>query len=242
MVPDLAEAKGVATDGGKTWTYKLKRGVKYEDGTEIKAKDIKYAVGRTFDRAVLHNGPSYFPQLLDAEGYKGAFKDKNLDNFKGVEVPDDYTVVFKLKAPFSEFDQVVGFSGQTAPVPADKDKGIRYGMHPVSSGPYKLEGDYQPKKGGTLVRNPNWDPATDPNRKQLPDKIEVQSGLKAEEIDSRVIMRHGARRPAGHRRPGRGPSGDPDQAEAQGQRRQPAGGLPLVHPDQHQEHPEHRVP
>ncbi|MDL4777033.1 MULTISPECIES: ABC transporter substrate-binding protein [Thermomonosporaceae] len=187
MVPDLAEAKGVATDGGKTWTYKLKRGVKYEDGTEIKAKDIKYAVGRTFDRAVLHNGPSYFPQLLDAEGYKGAFKDKNLDNFKGVEVPDDYTVVFKLKAPFSEFDQVVGFSGQTAPVPADKDKGIRYGMHPVSSGPYKLEGDYQPKKGGTLVRNPNWDPATDPNRKQLPDKIEVQSGLKAEEIDSRVI-------------------------------------------------------
>ncbi|MFC6886998.1 MULTISPECIES: ABC transporter substrate-binding protein [Actinomadura] len=187
MVPDLAEAKGVPSDGQKTWTYKLKRGVKYEDGTEIKAKDIKYAVARTFDRGVLHNGPSYFSQLLAAEGYKGPFKDKNLDAFKGVETPDDYTVVFKLKRPFSEFDQVVGFSGQTAPVPADKDKGVRYGMHPVSSGPYKLEADYQAKKGGTLVRNSNWDPSTDPNRKQLPDKIEVQSGLKAEEIDSRLL-------------------------------------------------------
>ncbi|MFD0690379.1 ABC transporter substrate-binding protein [Actinomadura fibrosa] len=186
MVPDLAEAPGTPSDGSKTWTYKLKRGIKYEDGTEVKAKDIKYAVARTFDRSVLHNGPSYFPQLLAADGYKGPFKDKNLDSFKAVETPDDYTVVFKLKAPFSEFDQVVGFSGQTAPVQQAKDTGVRYGMHPISTGPYKLQGDYTPKKGGTWVRNTNWDPATDPNRKQLPDKIEVQAGLKAEEIDSRL--------------------------------------------------------
>ena len=33
LVPDLAEALGVPTDGGKTWTYKLRKGVKYEDGT-----------------------------------------------------------------------------------------------------------------------------------------------------------------------------------------------------------------
>ncbi|HEV7935797.1 MAG TPA: ABC transporter substrate-binding protein [Actinomadura sp.] len=187
MSPDLAEAAGVPTDGGKTWTYKLKKGVKYEDGTEIKAQDIKYAVARTFDRGVLRNGPSYFTQLLDASGYKGPFKDKNLDHFKGVATPDDYTVVFKLKNPFGEFDQLVGFSGQTAPVPPAKDKGVRYGQHPFSSGPYKWEADYQPKKGGVLVRNTNWDPATDPNRKQLPDRIEVMAGLKAEEIDSRVL-------------------------------------------------------
>src|SRR5437868_4213089 len=89
MVPDLAEAPGTATNGSKTWTYKLKRGVKYEDGAEIKAKDIKYAVARTFDRSVLHNGPSYFPQLLDADGYKGPFKDKHLDSFQGIDTPDD---------------------------------------------------------------------------------------------------------------------------------------------------------
>ncbi|MGH3391433.1 MAG: ABC transporter substrate-binding protein [Actinomadura sp.] len=187
MSPDLAAAPGVPTDGGKTWTYKLKPGLKYEDGTVIKAADFKYAVARTFDRGVLRNGPSYFPQLLDADGYKGPFKDKNLDNFKGMEAPDDTTVVFKLKNPFSEFDQVVGFSGQTVPVPQAKDTGARYGMHPVSSGPYKLEADYQPGKGGALVRNDQWDQASDPNRKALPDRIEITAGLKAEEIDNRLL-------------------------------------------------------
>lgn len=187
MVPDLAEAPGTPSDGNKTWTYKIKRGIKYEDGSEVKAADVKYAVARTFDRGILGKGPSYFPQLLDAEGYEGPFKDKNLDNFKGVETPDDYTVVFKLKNPFPEMDQVVGFVGQSAPVPQAKDRGAQYALHPLSTGPYMFEGNYQPKKGGSLVPNPNWDPATDPNRKQLPAKITVTAGIETNEIDNRLL-------------------------------------------------------
>ncbi len=127
---------------------------------------------------MLRNGPAYFATLLDAEGYQGPYKNPNLDSFTGVETPDDYTVVFKLKQPFSEFNEVVTFSGQTAPVPQGKDKGERYALHPLSTGPYKWEGNYQPQKGGTLVRNEHWDPGTDPNRKQLPDKIEVTAEVK----------------------------------------------------------------
>jgi peptide/nickel transport system substrate-binding protein len=186
-VPDLAEAPGVPSDGNKTWTYKLKKGIKYEDGSEVKAADIKYAVARTFDRGVLGKGPAYFPQLLDAAGYKGPFKDKNLDHFKAIQTPDDYTIIFKLKNPFAEFNELVMFSGQTAPVPQAKDKGTRYALHPLSTGPYMWQGDYQPKKGGVLVHNPNWDPATDPNRKQLPDRIEVTAGLDANEVDNRLL-------------------------------------------------------
>lgn len=185
--PDLAEAPGVSSDENKTWTYKLKEGIKYEDGTEVKAADIKYAVARTFDRGVLRNGPAYFSSLLDAEGYEGPFKDKDLDNFKGIETPDDYTVVFKLKDPFPEFNELVTFSGQTAPVPAAKDKGERYALHPMSTGPYKFEGNYRPGKGGTLVRNEHWDPATDPNRKQLPDTITVAAGVDANELDNQLL-------------------------------------------------------
>lgn len=184
--PDLAEDLGTPSDDYKTWTYKLKRGQKYEDGTEIKAADIKYAVARTFDRSVLRSGPSYFADMLDAGDYKGPYKDKNLDNFKGVTTPDDYTVVFHLKRPFPEFNELVNFSGQTAPVPQDKDKGERYGLHPVSSGPYKWEGDYTPGKGGTLVPNDQWDPS-DPHRKQLPAKIEMIAGLNAEELDNQLL-------------------------------------------------------
>ncbi|ACY97862.1 MULTISPECIES: ABC transporter substrate-binding protein [Thermomonospora] len=185
--PDLAEAPGVPSDDNKTWTFKLKKGLKYEDGTEIKAEHIKYAVARTYDRGVLGHGPAYFPQLLDADGYKGPYKDKNLDNFKGIETPDDYTLIFKLKEPFPEFNELVTFSGQTAPVPPDKDKGAQYRLRPLSSGPYKWEGNYQPKKGGVLVRNEHWDPSTDPNRKALPDRIEVIAGIEANEVDNRLM-------------------------------------------------------
>ncbi|MEW2359537.1 ABC transporter substrate-binding protein [Spirillospora sp. NPDC029432] len=186
-VPDIAEGLGTSNADKTEWTYKLKRGLKYEDGSEIRAEDIKYAVARTFDRGVLRNGPSYFSNLLDAKGYKGPFKDKNLDNFKGVTTPDDHTVVFHLNAPFAEFNELVTFSGQTTPVPQDKDKGERYGLHPFSSGPYKWEADYQPNKGGALVRNANWDQATDPNRKQLPDRIELLAGMNADELDNQLL-------------------------------------------------------
>ena len=50
LVPDLAEGLGTTDDGGKTWTYKIRKGAKYEDGTEVKAKDVKYAVLRRSTR------------------------------------------------------------------------------------------------------------------------------------------------------------------------------------------------
>ncbi|MCZ9343524.1 ABC transporter substrate-binding protein, partial [Streptomyces sp. TRM76130] len=66
LVPDLAASKGVPSDGGKTWTYKLRSGLEYEDGTPITSKDVKYAVERSnFARDVLSLGPNYFQQFLE---------------------------------------------------------------------------------------------------------------------------------------------------------------------------------
>lgn len=54
LVPDLAEKAGEPSDGGKTWTYKIRSGLKYQDGTAITSKDVKYAVERSnFARDVL---------------------------------------------------------------------------------------------------------------------------------------------------------------------------------------------
>ena len=58
LTPDLAEALGVPSDGGKTWTYKLRSGVKYEDGTAITSKDVKYAVARVAGQGTLVRGPA----------------------------------------------------------------------------------------------------------------------------------------------------------------------------------------
>lgn len=185
LVPDLAEGPGEASADGKTWTYKLKKGIKYDDGTEVKAADVKYAIARSNFTSELTDGPKYFAQYLDAGDYKGPYKDKNLDDFKGVETPDDYTVVFKLKDPFAEFDFLVA-NPQSAPVPQAKDTGLDYEKTVASTGPYKIE-SHEVGKQFNLVKNENWDPATDPTRKQLPDRIEVQFKQNAEDIDQRLL-------------------------------------------------------
>ena len=185
IVPDLAESLGKASSDGKTWTYKLKSGIKYEDGTPVTSKDVKYAIARSNFTDELINGPKYFQQYLDAGDYKGPYKDKNLDNFKAIETPDDQTIVFHLKSPFSEFDFLVG-NPQSAPVPQAKDTGLKYQEHPMSTGPYKFE-SHSVGKSFVLVKNTNWDPATDPNRKQLVDRIEVQEKVDANDIDQRLL-------------------------------------------------------
>jgi len=186
LVPDLAEALGVPSDGGKTWTYKLRKGVKFEDGTEVKAADVKYAVLRSTDKVTFPNGPAYFEAMLSLPaGYKGPFKSKGMNTDSAISTPDDYTVVFHLKEGFAGFDYLAQLS-QTVPVPEAKDTGVKYKEHVISSGPYMFA-TYAADKSFTLKRNPNWDQATDPNRKALPDGYDVQLNVNAEDIDNRLI-------------------------------------------------------
>ncbi len=186
LVPDLAESLGTPSEGGKVWTYKLRKGVKYEDGTEVKAADVKHAVLRSTDKQTFPNGPAYFEQFLNLpSGYKGPYKSKGVDTNQAIETPDDYTIVFKLKQPFGGFDYMAQLP-QTVPVPESKDKGAKYREHVISSGPYMFDTN-ELGKSFSLKRNPNWDQATDPNRKALPDRFEVALNVNADDLDNRVI-------------------------------------------------------
>lgn len=186
VVPDLAEALGEASDGGKTWTYKLKSGLKFEDGTPITAKDVAYAVARSFDKETFPHGPSYLNELLDwPKDFKGVYKTPDVDYKSAVEATDDTTVVFHLKKPFASMDYVVQMP-MSAPVPKDKDTGAKYKEHVISSGPYKFEKN-EIGKGFTLVRNDQWDASTDPLRPALPDRIEVQVNVNADDLDNQII-------------------------------------------------------
>ncbi|MEV7324671.1 ABC transporter substrate-binding protein [Streptomyces sp. NPDC093970] len=187
LVPDLAASKGVPSDGGKTWTYKLRTGLKYQDGTAITSKDVKYAVERSnFARDVLSLGPNYFQQfLVGGDKYKGPYKDKSGKGLSSIETPDDTTIVFHLNQAFQEFDYLVS-APQTAPVPQAKDNGVDYVKNIVSSGSYQFQ-SYEDGKQAVLVRNKNWDAKTDPLRKQLPDKIVVNLKVNPETIDKDVL-------------------------------------------------------
>jgi len=189
VVPALATSLGTASNGNKTWTFHLKSGVKFEDGTPVTSQDVKYAVERTFDRAVLPNGPSYFASLLagNAAHYPGPFKNrsKNLMGLTAITTPNPTTVVFNLNQPFADFNYVVAFP-QTAPVPPGKDTGANYQKHPMSTGPYKFA-SFQLNKQYTLVPNPQWNPSWDPQVKQLASKIIVNLNVNANDIDNRLL-------------------------------------------------------
>ncbi|NGO79909.1 ABC transporter substrate-binding protein [Streptomyces sp. YC504] len=187
IVPDLATSLGKPSADAKTWTYQLRKGVKYDDGSEVTSKDVKYAVERSnFAPEALSNGPTYFKAYLEGgDKYKGPYKDKSPEGIASIETPDDHTIVFKLSKPFADFDYLATFS-QTMPVPQAKDKGAEYVKNIVSSGPYKFE-SYNEGRNAVLVRNPHWDKKTDPVRPALADRIEVKFKVNPTTVDQHLL-------------------------------------------------------
>ena len=187
LVPGLATNTGTVSSDGLTWTFHLKPGVTYQDGTPVTAQDVKYAVERTYDRSVLANGPSYFQTLLADPTYPGPYKDrsKNLMGLTSVTTPNNSTIEFHLQAPFADFPYVVAFP-QTAPVPPSKDTGSNYQLHVMSTGPYMMQSN-QLNKQAVFVPNPKWKQSWNPQAKQLLNKIIINLNVNADDIDNRLL-------------------------------------------------------
>ncbi|WP_432586611.1 ABC transporter substrate-binding protein [Streptomyces sp. HD1123-B1] len=188
LVPDLATSTAKISDGGKKYTYTLRDGVSWEDGSAITSKDVKYGIERIWAKDVVSGGPSYLRQVLDPKGeYPGPYKDKAKDKLglKAIETPDDKTIVFNLAKPNGDFEQMLAMP-TGSPVKASKDTGAKYTNRPFSSGPYKFT-SYSPGKSAALVRNPKWDRKTDPVRAALPDKVTVTFNSNLEAIDKLLI-------------------------------------------------------
>jgi peptide/nickel transport system substrate-binding protein len=86
IVGDLAESWTVARDG-KTFTFALRRGVRFHDGSELTSRDVK----ASYDKIV-------FPPAGVASNRKGEYT-----SVEAVQAPDPYTVVFRLKWPSASF-------------------------------------------------------------------------------------------------------------------------------------------
>jgi len=172
LVPDLAESLGSSEDGGSTWTYRLRRGLLFEDGSEITAHDVRYAIERSnFRPELLSGGPVYFRHHLDA--------------IDAVEVPDPYTLVFRLPRPFAAFDYLVTLPS-TVPVPQALDTGTGYAARPMASGPYRIA-EYRPDERLVLDPNPRWSAETDPVRRRRARRIELELGVDGQEVDDRLL-------------------------------------------------------
>ncbi|MGI5249602.1 ABC transporter substrate-binding protein [Actinacidiphila glaucinigra] len=188
LAPDLATSTGSISDGGRTYTYTLKEGVTFEDGTPITSRDVKYGIERTFARDLYPGGPTHLRDLLDqGQDYTGPYKDTDPDGLglKSVETPDARTIVFHLDAPFADFPHVLALP-MSSPVPKAKDTKEHYQDQPVASGPYRIA-SYDAAAGLRLVRNDKWDPATDAIRTALPDEVELTIAADAAAVDTALM-------------------------------------------------------
>ncbi|QNE21998.1 ABC transporter substrate-binding protein [Kribbella qitaiheensis] len=167
LVPDLAEDLGTKSADGLTWTFKLKKGIKYSDGTPVLAADYAYAIKRSFAHDLYDSGPTYQIQFFkDGDKYKGPYAAGGAD-YTGVETPDENTLVIKLAKKFDDLPFYAAFPMFT-PIPKAKDTQKNYEQKPLATGPYMVQ-SYNAGTSLNLVKNPNWDPNTDPVRHQYVD-------------------------------------------------------------------------
>ncbi|MEU6401349.1 ABC transporter substrate-binding protein [Streptomyces sp. NPDC046985] len=189
VVPDLATDTGRPNKDATVWTYTLKKGLKFEDGTPITSADVKYGVERSFAPELSGGAPYLRDWLTGAADYQGPYKDKK--GLSAIETPDSRTLVFHLNKPEGEFP-LLATQTQFTPVPKSKDTGTKYENHPVSSGPYKVIRNENDGERLLLERNPAWSAATDSERKAYPDRIDVRSGLDSSVINQRLSASQGA--------------------------------------------------
>ena len=188
LVPDLATDLGQVSSDGLTWTFKLKPGIKYSDGSVVTAKDVAYAVKRSF--AFTETGPTYQVDFLKGgKDYKGPFKPGG-ESFKGVEAPDDSTVVFNLEKRWETLPYFTTFS-QVSPIPEAKDtKDESYGDKALATGPYVISSFTQGSEL-KLAKNPNWDASTDPARTQYVDGYDFKFGVDSVKTQTAILASNG---------------------------------------------------
>lgn len=182
LIPDLATDVGTPSDDGATWTFTLQEGLQFEDGTPITAATVKYGLERSF-ASELTGGLTYHKVLLEGgQDYSGPFSGEHLDS---IETPDDLTLVFHLNRPYGDFGWIAS-TPAFAPVPEDSGEPETYATAPVASGPYRLD-SYAPGSRALLVRNENWDAATDEARTGGPDEIEFALAQDASVVAQSII-------------------------------------------------------
>ena len=191
LLPDIAADMGTASNNSKTWTFKLRTNLKWEDGSKITCADLKYGTMRSFADDILTGGTTYAKDFLEnPNSYTGPYKQPNADLPSIICSPKGDSITYKLSQPVPYFQSLVAY-GSFAPIKKSKDTKEKYDNRPFSSGPYKIE-KYNRGKDLTLVRNNQWDPKTDPTRWNYPDKIVVKFGSDQAVIENGLVSDTGA--------------------------------------------------
>ena len=157
LVPELAEELPTISDDGTTMTFKLKKGVKFSDGSKFTSKDVKATFSVMAD-------PSYterFSSNVDFLNGYSEYHDGDAKDVSGIETPDDYTVVFHMAKPKIDAESTLGTqkicSAKTLKYKKGKTSNVeKNNSNPIGTGPYKLK-SFSKTEGASLDRNENFE-------------------------------------------------------------------------------------
>lgn len=171
LAADLATDLGRPKENNRVWTFQLKEGVKWADGSPITCQHLKYGAERNFASFARLSLPYARDYLEDpAPRYEGPFIGGNT-GLDSVKCLDTKTIEYHLKFPVGDFNYATALP-VFAPVKqgADSDD-AKFNLEPLASGPYMVKPGSRTETEMTLVRNPHWSQATDRVRKAYPDQI-----------------------------------------------------------------------
>jgi peptide/nickel transport system substrate-binding protein len=200
IVPDMATDLGTPSADAKSWSFTIRDGVTFQDGTAVTCADIKYGVSRTFATDIITDGPTYAISYLDvpkgddgSSVYKGPFVTEGSDTAafdKAVTCStDNKTITFNLNRPVGDFNYTVTLPA-FSPVQKSTDTGESYDENYVATGPYKIQ-EYTKGQKMVLVRNENWSKDSDDYHPAYPDQVVVNFAIDPAAIDQRLIADSG---------------------------------------------------
>jgi peptide/nickel transport system substrate-binding protein len=177
VVPDLAQSLPEITDGGRTYLFHLRRGIRFSDGRTVGVDDVVASFRRMF--AV--SGPNVGTWYSIIVGADACLARPAACTLAGGVVGDaaDNSVTIHLTRPDAEFSQKIALPFAVI-LPADTPRHDLGTVPPIGTGPYRIE-SYDPLRGMRLVRNPYfhvWSEEAQPDG--FADAIEVRYGLSAE--------------------------------------------------------------
>jgi peptide/nickel transport system substrate-binding protein len=182
LVPDLAEEIPTPSDDGKNYVFKVRKGIKYSTGAEVKPSDFTYTFERQFKAAA--PASNFYQGIVGGDAC--AKKPKQCDLSKGV-VADDAasTLTFHLKEPDPDFLQKLAIPFAYVVPKGTPNKDI--GTKPLpATGPYMIQ-KYVPDQQMVFVRNPNfkeWSREAQPDG--YPDKILMKLGLSVSDAVTQI--------------------------------------------------------
>ena len=188
LVPDLAVDLGQSNEDYTEWTFQLRDDATWETGDPVTAEEVAFGITRTLDATTLPGpGTAYStPYFLGGEDYQGPYTDKG-KAYDGVTFDNDAnTVTIKMSKPFPDMDYWGSFMAMGPAPLGDAADPPDYGRHPLSTGPYKIE-SFIPNEELVLVKNDQWDPASDPARHQYVDRWELLYNQDQAQVDEIML-------------------------------------------------------